>query len=191
MREMIHVRTIRAEVVKVADNEIEVTGRLVDDRPGDGPRWFDVRQGGTVHDMSLTMRVRHPELTIIAASASMATHPYTICPDAVPAVQQLIGLSVAHGFTRAVNERLGRRNGCSHLTALVHAMAPVVRQGAGAAFRDENRLPTADESLWWVNTCHAWREDGPLMERVKANDAEGLKRFSARSHLPGRLDRQS
>ena len=192
MRDVIHVRTIRAEVVKVGDDEIEVTGRLVDDRPGDGPRWFDVRQGGTVHDMALTLRVRHPELTITAASASMATHPYTICPDAVPAVEQLVGLSVAHGFTRAVNERLGRRNGCSHLTALVHAMGPVVRQGAGAAFRDENRLPTADESLWWVNTCHAWRDDGPLMARVKANDAEGLKNYSARrSELPGRLDRQS
>jgi len=177
-RQVIHVRTIQAEVVKVGDDEIEVTGRLVDQRPGEQPTWFGVRKDPTVHDMALTLRVRHPDLMITAASASMQTHPYTICPEAVPRVQQLVGISVRHGFTRAVNERLGRQNGCSHLTALVQAMAPVVRQGAGAAFGNESEMPRPDDGVWWVNTCHAWRDDGPLMDLVRANDGPGMRQIS-------------
>ena len=179
-REVVHVRTIRAEVTRVSPDEIEVTGRLVDDRPGGGPSWIDERPDSTVHDMTVTLRVRHPGLTITAASATMTTHPYTLCPDAVPPLQQLVGLSVAQGFTRAVNERFGRRSGCSHLTALVQAMGPVVRQGAGAAFGEEDRMPGPDDAMWWVNTCQAWRDDGQLMARVRAGDLEGLKRYAAR-----------
>jgi hypothetical protein len=183
-RQVVHVRTIRAEVARVAANEIEVTGRLVDDRPGGGPSWIDERPDSTVHDMAITLRVRHPDLTITAASASMTTHPYTLCADAVPPLQQLVGLSVAHGFTRAVNERFGRRSGCSHLTALIHALGPVVRQGAGAAFHEEDRIPEPDEAMWWVNTCQAWRDDGELVARVRAGDVAGLKSYAARKRKP-------
>ena len=179
MRQVVHVRSIRAEVAKVAHDEIEVTGRLVDDRPGGAPSWIDGRTGSIVHDMAVTLRVRHPDLVITAASATMTTRPYTLCPEAIEPLQQLVGLSVAQGFTRAVNERLGRRSGCSHLTALIQALGPVVRQGAGAAFEDESRLPRPDEAMWWVNTCHAWRDDGELIARVRAGDIEGLKRYQA------------
>lgn len=127
---VIHVRTIEASVVKTADDEIEVTGRLIDKRPGDGPMWFGVKRDPTLHDMTLTIRVRHPGLTIVAASAGMTAHPYTVCPEILSAVQRLVGLSVVHGFTRAVNERLGREHGCAHLTSLIHAMAPALASSA-------------------------------------------------------------
>ena len=110
-RQPIQVRTIRAEAWKVSDTELEVTGRLVDDRPQGGPRWFDEGQGPTIHDMRVTLRVRHPDLVITRASGGMDTHPYTLCPEALPPLQQLVGLSVAQGFTRAVNERFGRQAG--------------------------------------------------------------------------------
>jgi hypothetical protein len=177
-RAVVHVRTIRAEVVRVSDEEIEVTGSLVDERPHGGPRWFDTRVDPTIHDMTLTIRVRHRDLTITHVSGSMATHPYTLCPDAVPPLQELVGLSVRQGFTRAVNERFGRHHGCAHLTALIQALGPVVRQGAGA-LRDEARLPRPEDH-WWVNTCQAWRDDGPLTQRLRAGDLEGLKALSAR-----------
>jgi hypothetical protein len=31
-----------------------------------------------------------------------------------------------------------------------------------------------------VNTCQAWREDGPLHTRLLANDVEALRALSAR-----------
>ncbi|MBI2490692.1 MAG: DUF2889 domain-containing protein [Candidatus Rokubacteria bacterium] len=154
-RQSIQLRTISAEAWKVSDTELEVTGRLVDDRPQGGPRWFDEGHGTTIHDMSLTIRVRYPDLVIT-------------------------GLSVAQGFTRAVNERFGRQAGCAHLTALIQALGPVVRQAAGAAFRDESAPPRADRDLWFVNTCQAWRAGGPLHARLVAGDVAGMKALSAR-----------
>ncbi len=152
----VHVRTIRVEVQRAGEQELLVTGRLVDERPGAQPTWFGVREDRVVHDMSLAVRVRCPELVITAVRADMAAHPYTLCPEALPPLQQLVGLSVSRGFTRAVNERFGR-------------------QGAGAAHRNEHTPPRAERDRWFINTCQAWREDGVLAARLRAGDLEGLK----------------
>jgi hypothetical protein len=129
--------------------------------------------------MRVRLRVRYPDLVIIGVEAAMDAHPYTLCPDALPALQELTGLSVARGFTRAVNARLGRSKGCAHLVALVHAMAPVVKQAVGAAFRE--RLGAADDrpDLWFVDSCQAWREDGPLHALIRREDEAGLRALSA------------
>ena len=37
------------------------------------------------------------------------------------------------------------------------------------------------DDLWFINTCHAWRGDGPLHSLLKRGDVEGLKSMSARS----------
>lgn len=176
----VHVRTIRVEARRVGPDELELTARLLDERPGGGPRWLGAGAETTVHDMALTVRVRYPDLVITAVDGSMTTHPYLVCPEALPPLQQLVGLSVARGFTRAVNERFGRARGCAHLTALVHALAPVVRQAAGAAFRDQDRPPDPGEDFWFVDTCQAWREGGPLASRLRAGDLAGLRALVAR-----------
>ncbi len=80
-----------------------------------------------------------------------------------------------------MNERVGRQLGCSHFTALIQAMAPVVKQGAGAAFHDESAIPGPDADLWFVNTCQAWRKDGPLHTRIRAGDIDGLRALCSRA----------
>jgi DUF2889 family protein len=182
---LVHARTVRIEATRVGQDELEVTGRLVDERP-DEQCWFDVPQGPTIHDMSVTLRVRAPALTITAARGSMTEHPYTLCPDALPALDRLVGLSVRQGFLRAVSQRLGRQRGCAHMTAMLQAMAPVVMQAAGAAFGDENGFPARDADLWFVDTCQAWRADGPLVAGLRAGDRAGLKALRAtRSRAEG------
>jgi hypothetical protein len=175
----VHVRSIRMESVKVSATELDVTGHLVDERPDGGGNWFGLPTGAIIHDMTLTMRIRYPDLVITRMSGGMASRPYTICTDALEPLQGLVGLSLARGFTRAVNERMGRQQGCAHLTALVQAMAPVVKQAVGGAFRDEREIPRADD-MWFVNTCQAWRENGPLHTRLLAGDVNGLRALSAR-----------
>jgi len=179
-RPPIQIRTIRVEVHQIGEHELEVTGRLLDERPGARPMWFGIREDGAVHDMSLTVRVRRPGLVITAVIPDMTAHPYTICRDALPPLEQLVGVSVARGFTRAVNERFGRQRGCAHLTALVHAMGPAIRQGAGAAFRDEDDLPRADRDLWFIDSCQAWRADGLLADRMRAGDLAAIRALSMR-----------
>jgi Protein of unknown function (DUF2889) len=174
----VHVRTIRVEVARAGPDELEITASLVDERPRDNPPWFGAEPPRVIHDMRLGLRVRHPDLVITGARAEMASHPYTICPEALPPLQQLVGLSISRGFTREVNERFGRQRGCAHFTALIHAVAPAVRQGAGVAFPDP-APPAVGSSPWFVNTCQAWREEGPLHRLIRAGDEAGLRGLSA------------
>jgi len=101
-REPVHVRTLTMEAHRAGADLLEVTGRLVDQRPqGPGIGWFGAAHGSVIHDMRVTLYVRHPDLVITAVTADMASHPYSLCPDAVEPLQQLVGLSIAGGFTRA------------------------------------------------------------------------------------------
>ena len=178
----VHVRTLTMDARRVDDAALEVRGRLVDERPqGAGVGWFGAVNGSIIHDMRVTLRVRHPDLVITAVAAELASHPYSVCPDAVEPLQQLVGLSIARGFTRAVNERFGRQLGCAHLTALIQAMAPVVRQAVGPAFREYDAIPRTAGDTWFVNSCQAWKEGGLLHQRLAAGDLEGLKALSARA----------
>ena len=166
-----HVRTIQIDAAELdpedAPARLRVHGVLEDRRPRGVPDWLQ-HEGDVIHRMEVMLTVRHPDLTITAVETRMSAFPHPgICPDALPAVQSLVGLRVDRGFTRAVNERLGRDKGCTHLTALILAMGPVVRQGAGAAFGfGRGRSPEgARERPWFINSCQAWREGGPLHTR--------------------------
>jgi hypothetical protein len=178
----VHVRTITMQARRAGDALLAVSGRLVDERPqGAGVGWFGAVNGSIIHDMRVTLGVRHPDLVITSVTAEMASHPYSLCPDAVEPLQQLVGLSIARGFTRALNERFGRQLGCAHLTALIQAMAPVVRQAVGPAFREYDEIPKTGGETWFVNTCQAWKDGGLLHQRLAAGDLEGLKALSART----------
>ena len=52
-----------------------------------------------------------------------------------------------------------------------------MRQGAGVAFADRPRPSPSDQ--WFVNTCQAWREDGPLHRLIQVGDEAGLRALSA------------
>jgi DUF2889 family protein len=174
----VHVRTVRVEISPAGQRELDVTATLVDERPGTAQPWFGSEPPPVIHDMRLRLRVRQPGLVITTVQSEMASHPYTICPEALPPLQQLVGLSIARGFTREVNERFGRQHGCAHFTALIHAIAPAVRQGAGAAFPEAPERP-GETDPWFVNTCQAWRENGALHRLIQAGDEEGLRQLSA------------
>ena len=175
----VHVRTIRIETVEAGEDEMLVTGTLVDERPGGGPPWFGAEPPPIIHDMTVALGVRHRDLTITRVEAGMKAHPYQICPEALPSLQDMVGLSVAQGFTRAVNERFGRAKGCAHVTALIHAMGPAIKQASGAAFHGKQKSWTATAGVWFINTCQAWRENGPLHRLLAAKDEAGLRAMSA------------
>jgi hypothetical protein len=170
----LHVRTIRIEASDVmagTDGQpaLRVRGTLEDRRPHGVPDWIQ-HDGDVIHHMEVTLTVTSPDLVVSAIDGVMRTFPHAgICPDALPPLQTLVGVAVGPGFTRAVNERIGRERGCTHVAALILAMGPVVRQGAGAAFgfsssRDARGTP------WFVNSCQAWREGGPLHQAWLAGE---------------------
>jgi hypothetical protein len=75
-------------------------------------------------------------------------------------------LSVARGYTRAVQARFGRALGCTHLEFLARAIGPVVVQAipsSAARHRDRARgesVMARAGTGWLADTCHVWAVDG-------------------------------
>ena len=150
------------------DGHFAVVGTLHDERP-----WADGAYGPRdLHYMDLGLVVRLSDMTIVDAAADMQTFPHAECTDIEPKFRDLIGLSVARGYSSAVQERFGRERGCSHLEFLARAIGPVVVQGltSSAAWqveKGEGEHPMREGGFpFLANTCHLWTEDGPGPQKV-------------------------
>ena len=174
-REPLHVRTYEFRGWRRADGLFELEGRIVDTK-GYG---FDNRERGhiapgtPVHDMSLRLGL-DDSLTVVEIEASTDASPFSICPGILPNFQRMVGVKVGFGWRRAIRERLGGAEGCTHLVELLIAMAtpayqtifPVLareRKARGTA-ADEAKVEKAWPGL--INSCHAYREDGPVVRRL-------------------------
>lgn len=164
-----------------SDGLLTVAGRLRDRRPwARGPL-----QVGELHDITLRITVERAGLVIVAAAVEMTTFPHTECPAIAPAFQGLVGLSVARGYTRAVQERFAGAAGCTHIDQLARAMGPVVIQAVTsvrARDRDWEALDSAPAdrpSTFPVNTCHVWAEGGPAEQKLAAGWRPGVDGYPA------------
>jgi Protein of unknown function (DUF2889) len=164
----LHRRTIDLQVY-ARDEHFVVIGTLHDQRP-----WAD---GQTVvrdlHRMELGIVVHRSDLMIVDAAADMRSYPHAECTEIEPDFHELVGLSVARGYTRSVQERFGRQRGCSHLEFLARALGPAVIQAitSAAAQRRQRGEVTEDSGSMsrqlLLNTCHVWAEDGPGLEKIE------------------------
>jgi hypothetical protein len=147
---------------------LAVVGTLHDERP-----WAGGTHGPRdLHVMELAMLVRRTDMTIVDAAADMKTYPHVECTRIEASFRELIGLSVARGYTSSVQERFGRERGCSHLEFLARAIGPVVVQGltSSAAWQVEKgdgQHPMREGGYTFLtNTCHVWAEDGPGPDKI-------------------------
>jgi hypothetical protein len=137
--------------------------------------------------MTLFVTVRRSDLTITDARAEMARFPHSECPAIEERFGELVGLSVARGYTRAVQERFGRELGCTHLEFLARSIGPVIVQAipsaASRAVDDEASRATLARSGtgWLANTCHVWRTDGPGQRKIEAGWVPGRGEYPAPS----------
>jgi hypothetical protein len=177
----VHRRTIDMQVY-LRDGHFVVIGTLHDQRP-----WASSELGPRdLHFMELGIVVRRADMVIVDAAADMQTFPHAECTDIQPKFAELIGLSVARGYTSAVQERFGRERGCSHLEFLARALGPVVVQAttSSAAWLVENGddYPVREGGFSFLaNTCHLWTEDGPGAQKIELGWRPGLLGYPAPS----------
>jgi hypothetical protein len=175
----VHRRSIELESHELPD-ALRVVGRLRDTRP-----WAEGTWAAVVHDMELAVTVRTPDLTILEAEATMHAFPHTECADIAPRFGELVGVSIAAGYTRAVRERFGGVLGCSHLVELVRALGPAVIQSAvSARHRSAGDTPVVaaaptGSSPWLRNSCHLWAEGGIGEQKLDAGWRPGLTAYPA------------
>ncbi|MER5428065.1 DUF2889 domain-containing protein [Streptomyces sp. NPDC002588] len=163
----LHRRTVTVTAYEEAGGEISVEAELRDERPWEKP------PGGVVHRMALAVRIRLADMVITAAGAHMREFPHAECPLIAPAFDGLVGLSVAAGYNRAVQERFRGVSGCTHLHELSRALGPATVQAAisaGALRRAADGVPVHNPraTAGVLNSCHIWAPDGVGLRKLDA-----------------------
>jgi hypothetical protein len=171
------------------DEHFTVVGTLHDERP-----WAGGTHGPRdLHFMELGVVVRRADLRIVDAAADMKTFPHAECTDIEPSFRDLVGLSVARGYTNAVQERFGRQRGCSHLEFLARAIGPVVVQAVTSSVawqleKGDGQIPMGEGTpAFLMNTCHVWAEDGPGLQKLATGWRPGTFEYPAPSVAEVRL----
>jgi hypothetical protein len=172
-----HRRTITVESFET-DDGFEMRGTLVDERP-----WAESQTTvRTLHSMALTLRVNRASMLITDARAEMAACPHEECRTIEPAFRGLVGVSITRGYNRAVQDKLGRQLGCSHLDFLARAMGPAAIQTMASSShrRGEPFVSSGSSdspSQWLTNTCHLWAEGGIGAEKMRLGWRPGVEAY--------------
>lgn len=175
---LLHTRSYDTKVYRDGDH-LKVVGSVQDVKP---PGMYVDNDPNPleIHNMVVTLRVATADLTVTEASVEFKTHPHEECPSITQHYEQLVGLSIARGFNRKVRELFGGPKACTHTTALLQAMAPVIVQAMWSVRIDDRRAAgdnpfghDDNEAAHFelnLNTCHVWAEGGPLIDRARAGE---------------------
>jgi hypothetical protein len=185
-REPLHTRTIVIRGYRRHDGLYDIEAHLTDSKARgflNEHRGY-IEAGEPLHGMWMRMTV-DDRLTVVACEAASDHTPYAICELAAPNFARLAGLRIKAGFLREAAARIGGTAGCTHLRELLQQMgttahqtvfsargdreAEAIRAATGTALTPEEvdaRVAAKfGGSAKIVNTCIAYDEAGPIVER--------------------------
>jgi len=165
--EKIHNRNLDISSHIVDDEHILITGELKEknlitiyERSGERiePNIF--------HHMKIQLLIKISELKIVDLNVKMPGTPHDdLCREMKNSLEGIKGLVIAPGFTSKIKKIAGGVKGCVHLTTLLLSMAPAALQGYWifeSRKEQRNGEPKFEIEKYLIDTCWAWRKDGPL-----------------------------
>ncbi len=172
-RQKVHSRDIGISTFEAGDDRIIVEGHLVESRLKDYYLFTgEKKEAGVLHHMIVRLLIEGPKLIIREVEVEMPGVPREGCSELSGSLADIVGLSISSGFTGKVKSIAGGVKGCFHLMSLLLAMAPAAVQGywsfKASRPMSPNPVPASEQiKLFPVNSCRVWREDGPLMRRIR------------------------
>ncbi len=166
-REPIHTREVVCRGYRRADGLWDIEGHLTDVKSYE----FTTEQrgrvvpGDPVHGMWIRLTV-DDALTVSAVEVVTEKSPYPTCGQITPNFQRLVGLRISPGWTRAVKERLGGTQGCTHLVELLGPMATTAFQTIYPILSRERAAKTGGGRPVLLNTCHIFDSRGEVVRRT-------------------------
>jgi len=175
---LIHTRQYQVQAFRMSDERFLLRGAIVDEKPAGlyiendpDPIWM--------HHMIVELEIVYPTFLIEKASVEFKNHPHLGCTNITDHYKKLEGMSIARGFNAKVRELFGSSRGCTHIGALLAAMAPVAIQ-TGWSMRVSSVVDIDDASkspedfqeqrikqfASTINTCHIWDEHGEMVSKV-------------------------
>jgi hypothetical protein len=178
--EKIHARIIDISTREYDAERIIVEGFLKEDRYLDTHTITgETLPRGTIHHMVIRLLVNCSTFVIEDLDMELISVPRDFCRETMGFLAPVKGMTIAPGFTAKVKKLVGGNKGCTHVMELLLAMAPTVVQGV--ATRRAHRPSGVDTEQakmilkYLINTCHAWREDGPFVEMHKEMIQKALR----------------
>ena len=153
-----HHRRVHYHGYERTDGLRDIEGELHDSKMHDAPAFLTGgirRAGEPIHHMWLRVTVNH-ELVVQTIEVAMDTHPLKDCPQSEPALQALVGCSMARGWRKAIQQHLGGVASCTHLRELLFNLATAAFQTLPAAF---GTVPD-NEPPRHLGQCKGWAFDG-------------------------------
>lgn len=176
--ELIHTRRYEVRTYKMSNDRFLMRGVVCDEKPA-GLYISSDPDVLWVHHMIVDLEVTFPALVIDKVSVTFHERPHEHCTDIEPHYQNLVGLSIARGFNNKVKELFGGPRGCTHIGALLSAMAPVaiqstwsMRAGQGKLMSPQDATPEDRRKGYAMNlnTCHMWDENGEMVAGIERGE---------------------
>lgn len=178
-RQHLHTRAIDLRGYARADGLYDIEAHLVDTKtyPFENEDRGTVAPGEALHGMWVRMTVGE-DMVIRACEAVSDFTPYRICPQVTPNYARLAGVAIGPGFSRAVKERVGGAEGCTHLREVLAQMATVAFQTIGPirwrkarAAREEaiarGETPPPLKRVVPIGSCYAYAPESPVVTRMQ------------------------
>ncbi|HZL58395.1 MAG TPA: DUF2889 domain-containing protein [Stellaceae bacterium] len=171
-RQHIHTRQVECRGFRRDDGLWDIEGHLTDVKTYAFASEFrgSVEPGDPVHEMRIRLTV-DDDLIVRDIEAVTDKSPFPVCPAIAPNFARLKGLSIRTGFLSKVRERLGGVEGCTHLVEL---MGPIATTAYQTIYPYRHRLtreagatePKPTEKPRLIGTCHAFKSDGEVVQRL-------------------------
>lgn len=158
-----HLRDVRFRSFEREDGLWDIEGELVDTKaydvtlPGERSR----KAGEAIHHMWIRCTI-NTDLIVQAIEVVMDAHPLGGCPQALPAMQKMVGSCMARGWRKAIETHLGQIAGCTHMRELLFNMATAAFQSVHKAFAaPDPSLPPRH-----LGQCTGWDFDGVAVATI-------------------------
>ena len=163
-RQLKHRRRIDVQIFSRGNGLWEVDARLDDVRPQPTRMATGLLPAGQpIHEMLLRLVVDE-RFEIIEAGAQTLAMPYPgECDRFGDVYGRLVGLNLMNGFRRAVRERIGAVEGCTHLTELCQVLPTAVVQAFAGEVIDTRGDAESSARPFQIDRCRALRAEGPTV----------------------------
>lgn len=169
-RKHVHTRAITYQGFEREDGMWDIEAHMTDTKTYAFKNdWRgEVAIGEPLHEMLLRVTI-DDSFTIQDVVAETVNSPFKMCPDITPNYKLLVGIQMGRGWRRAIRQKVGGVQGCTHLTELLFPMATVAMQTIWPLLRHRKNKSDSDVGKSErrpavLDTCHAWATDSPVVK---------------------------
>lgn len=174
-REEIHRRTYDFHGYRRADGLWDIEGVINDSKAYDyhNSHRGEMKAGAPVHRMVVRLTL-NDDFEVIDCVGGTEASPFPICPAIAVNLQRMKGAKIGPGWRKAIKERIGGIEGCTHINEMLGAMATVAYQTMWPILRRENpQEPDPDKKPPLIGSCHAFDPKGEIVRQTWPDWYEG------------------